>query len=179
MTGVAARARDHVGVQRPLPFDPIDEARRQWVEHGWGDVAEGMAAVTSVMRAQQLYLSRVDAALRPYDLTFARYELLMLLVFSRTGALPLSRVGARLQVHATSVTSAVDRLQAQGFVRREPHPTDRRTTLARITPEGREVAGQATQALNEQVFAEPGLTGEQLQALVLVLRDLRRSAGDF
>src|SRR5689334_5312433 len=83
-----------------LPFDPIEEARRQWIEHGWADVADGMAAVTSIMRAQQLFLGRVDNVLRPYELTFARYELLMLLVFSRTGALPLSRIGARLQVHA-------------------------------------------------------------------------------
>ncbi len=162
-----------------LPFDPIEEARRQWIEHGWADVADGMAAVTSIMRAQQLFLGRVDSVLRPYDLSFARYELLMLLVFSRTGALPLSRIGARLQVHATSVTSAVDRLERQGFVRRRPHPTDGRTTLAELTDEGREAAAQATQALNEQVFAAPGLPDPQLRTLFDVLRNLRRSAGDF
>ena len=162
-----------------LPFDPIEEARRQWIEHGWADVADGMAAVTSIMRAQQLFLGRVDSVLRPYELTFARYELLMLLVFSRTGALPLSRIGARLQVHATSVTSAVDRLERQGFVRRRPHPTDGRTTLAELTDEGREVAARATKALNEQVFAAPGLAVEQLNSLFDVLRDLRRQAGDF
>jgi DNA-binding MarR family transcriptional regulator len=162
-----------------LPFDPIEEARRQWIEHGWADVADGMAAVTSIMRAQQLFLSRVDSVLRPYELTFARYELLMLLVFSRSGALPLSRIGARLQVHATSVTSAVDRLERQGFVRRRPHPTDGRTTLAELTDDGREVSGRATKALNEQVFAAPGLADDQLSSLFDVLRDLRRQAGDF
>jgi DNA-binding MarR family transcriptional regulator len=162
-----------------LPFDPIEEARRQWIEHGWADVADGMAAVTSIMRAQQLFLGRVDSVLRPYELTFARYELLMLLVFSRTGALPLSRIGARLQVHATSVTSAVDRLERQGFVRRRPHPTDGRTTLAELTDAGREVAARATKALNEQVFAAPGLADDQLSSLFDVLRDLRRQAGDF
>jgi DNA-binding MarR family transcriptional regulator len=162
-----------------LPFDPIEEARRQWIEHGWAEVADGMAAVTSIMRAQQLFLGRVDGVLRPYELTFARYELLMLLVFSRRGALPLSRIGARLQVHATSVTSAVDRLERQGFVRRRPHPTDGRTTLAELTDEGREVAGRATKALNEQVFASPGLADEQLRGLFDVLRELRSRAGDF
>jgi DNA-binding MarR family transcriptional regulator len=162
-----------------LPFDPIEEAHRQWAEHGWADVADGMAAVTSIMRAQQLYLGRVDAVLRPYDLTFARYELLMLLVFSRTGALPLSRIGARLQVHATSVTSAVDRLERQGFVRRRPHPTDGRTTLAELTEQGREVATKATDVLNAQVFADPGLPADQIGTLFTVLRDLRRQAGDF
>jgi DNA-binding MarR family transcriptional regulator len=111
-----------------LPFDPIEEARRQWAEHGWDDAADGMAAVTSVMRAEQVFLARVDEALRPFKLTFARYEALMLLSFSRQGSLPLSKVGQRLQVHPTSVTNTIDRLEAQGFVRRVPHATDRRTT---------------------------------------------------
>ena len=121
---------------KSLDFDPIEEARRQWRAHGWPGAAPGMAAVTSIMRAHQIYLARVDSALRPFDLTFARYELLMLLSLSRTGALPLSRVGARLQVHPASVTNAVDRLEAQALITRLPHPTDRRTTLAKILPEG-------------------------------------------
>ena len=92
-----------------------------------------MAAVTSLMRAQQIVLARVEEVLRPFDLTFARYEVLMLmlmLLFGRSGSLPLSRLGDRLQVHPTSVTNAVDRLEAQGLVRRSPHPRDRRATLA-------------------------------------------------
>jgi len=66
--------------------------------------------VTSVMRAQQVLLARVDAVLSPFGLTFARFEVLMLLQFSRSGALPLSRIGQRLQVHPASVTNAIDRL---------------------------------------------------------------------
>src|SRR5487761_254435 len=69
--------------RKSLDFDPIEEARRQWRVHGWDAAAPGMAAVTSIMRAHQIYLARVDAALRPFDLTFARYELLMLLSLSR------------------------------------------------------------------------------------------------
>ena len=112
-----------------LRLDPIEEAKRQWVAHGWAPAAEGMAAVTSVMRAQQIMQARVDEVLRPYDLTFARYEMLMLLHFSRRGSLPVTKASARLQVHPTSVTNAVDRLEAAGLVRRTPHPTDGRATL--------------------------------------------------
>ncbi len=162
-----------------LPFDPIEEARRQWSEHGWEDAAAGMAAVTSVMRAEQVFLSRVDEALRPFKLTFARYEALMLLSFARHGALPLSTVGQRLQVHPTSVTNTIDRLEAQGFVRRVPHPTDRRTTLAEITDAGRAVAEEATKAVNEGVFTSTGLSGGDLAELFRLLRKLRRAAGDF
>ncbi len=162
-----------------LPFDPIAAARTRWQAHGWQDAAAGMAAVTSVMRAQQILLARVDRVLRPLGLTFARYEVLMLLTFSRDGALALSKIGSRLQVHPASVTNAVDRLQAQGLVRRVPHPSDRRATLAEITPDGRALAAKATAALNDQVFARPGLPPSDLEQLVSLLENLRRDAGDF
>lgn len=163
----------------PLPFDPIEEARRQWVAHGWGDSADGMAAVTSITRAQQILLARIDEQLRPLDLTFARYEVLMLLLFSRAGALPLVKIGSRLQVHPTSVTSVVDRLESQGLVRRTPHPTDRRTKLAVLSDEGRRRALAATQRLNATVFADPGLAADEVTRLVEILRTLRQRAGDF
>ncbi len=165
--------------RRPLPFDPIAEARRQWVARGWTDAAEGMAAITSLMRAQQIMLGRVEEALRPHGLSFARYEVLMLLLFSRSGELPLSRIGDRLQVHPASVTNVVDRLEGGGLVCRVPHPSDRRATLARITDQGRQVATRATGTLNAGVFSDPGLSGPDLATLITVLRALRRGAGDF
>jgi len=162
-----------------LPFDPIEEARRQWVAHGWKGAAGGMAAITSVMRAEQIFLSRVDEVLRPFSLTFARYEALMLLMFTRRGSLPLGKIGQRLQVHPTSVTNTIDRLEAQGLVRRVAHPTDRRTTLAEITDAGRAVALEATTALNRRVFTTTGLDADDVTDLFRVLRKLRSATGDF
>ena len=163
----------------PLPFDPVEEARRHWVDHGWQDAADGMAMVTSITRVQQILQARIDEVLRPLGLTFARYELLMLLSFSRAGRLPLRVIGARLQVHPASVTNAVDRLEAQGFVERQAHPTDRRTRLAAITDPGRKVAAEGTDRLNEQVFRQIPLSDEDLQTLHRVLRAVRHDAGDF
>ncbi|MEI3868144.1 MarR family transcriptional regulator [Microbacterium sp. CCNWLW134] len=164
---------------RRLPVDPIAEAKRQWLAHGWTDAAAGMTAVTSIMRAQQLMLARVDAALRPFRLTFARYELLTLLSFSRAGRMPMASASARLQVHPTSVTNTVDRLQADGYVRREPHPVDGRATLVVLTDAGRDLAERATAALNAQVFSEPGLSAEDTDELVSIIARMRRAAGDF
>jgi DNA-binding MarR family transcriptional regulator len=166
-------------MSRPLDFDPISEASRQWAAHGWEDACEGMAAITSIVRAQQLFLARIDAVLRPLELTFARYEVLMLLLFSRRGALPLNKIGARLQVHPTSVTNAVDRLEQQGLIKRVPHSSDRRTTLAEILPVGRELALTSTRALNVEVFSEPGMDHDDLNLLVGVLQRFRQGAGDF
>jgi DNA-binding MarR family transcriptional regulator len=161
------------------PSDLIEEARRQWHER-WGDgPARPMAAVTSIMRVEQVLMADLNELLKPFDLTFPRYEALMLLLFSQRGELPLGKVGERLQVHPTSVTNTIDRLERSGYVTRKPHPDDRRTTLAQITPAGRRLAGRATAALNEADFALRGLSGRETEALIDLLRRARAGAGDF
>jgi DNA-binding MarR family transcriptional regulator len=165
--------------RKPLKFDPVAEARAHWVASGWEDAAPGMALVTSVMRVQQVFLAQVDEVLAPHGLTFARYELLMLLTFTRKGELPLGKISERLQVHAASVTNAVDRLEAQGLVRRDPHPSDGRAVLAVLTPAGRKVAKQATVDVNAKVFTSLGVSSEEADEIFTLLRGLRRSAGDF
>jgi DNA-binding MarR family transcriptional regulator len=148
------------------------------VRHGWADAADGMVMVTSLVRAQQLLMERIDAVLRPLDLTFARYEVLRLLSFSSAGAMPMTRLGSLLQVHPTSVTSAVDRLERQGFVERQRQDEDRRVVLAAITTAGREVVESATAGLNGEVFEQPGLTARQLEDLTRLLGAIRKGGGD-
>ncbi|MBA2445108.1 MAG: MarR family transcriptional regulator, partial [Nocardioidaceae bacterium] len=161
----------------PLPFDPIDEAARQWGNR-WDGVPQ-MRAVTSLMRVQQLVLAELDELLRPHRLTFARYEALVLLTISRHGSLPLGKMGERLQVHPTSVTSIIDRLEASGHVVRRGHPTDGRTVLAEITPTGRELVEEATADLVNADFGLGVMTPPDLEALSRLLRPVRIAAGDF
>jgi len=163
----------------PLTFDPIDEAARQWRAHGWADAADGMAAVTSVMRAQAILLARAEAVLRPFGLSFARYELLTLLSFTQRGTLPMAQAGTLLQVHPTSITNAVQRLEKAGLVSREPHPSDGRVALIQITGQGRELVAEATKHINADLFTQLGLPDHLLRTLFSVIRDLRREAGDF
>jgi DNA-binding MarR family transcriptional regulator len=166
----------------PLDFDPIERAAELWQQnwpHEPNDVYDSMRAVTSIMRAQQILLAELDGMLRPYGITFSRYEALVLLTHARRGALPLSKIGERLQVHATSVTNVIDRLEAAGLVRREPNPRDGRGTLAVITAAGREVAHKATAELNAARFGLRALSAEDLAQVFAVLRRLRRDAGDF
>ena len=158
--------------------DPISEAHRQWVAHGWADAADGMAMVTSLVRAQQLLMERIDAVLRPRGLTFARYEVLRLLSFTREAAMPMSRLGSLLQVHPTSVTSAVDRLVGQGYVERVRGDADKRVVRAVLTDAGREAVEAATAALNREVFEAPGLPGDEVRALTGRLTALRAGLGD-
>jgi len=138
-----------------------------------------MAAITAIMRTQQILLARIEGALKPFGLTFARYELLALLSFARSGALPMNKASALLQVHPTSVTNAVDRLESSGLVARSPHPTDGRTTLIALTAEGRIVAKRATAVLNTEVFGQSGFGDGDVDQLIRILGTFRRNAGDF
>ena len=159
-----------------LPFDPIERAGETW-ERRFGPAA-AMRAATSVFRVQQILLARFDEALKPHQLTFARYEVLVLLTFSRTGQLPLKVIGNRLMVHPTSVTNAIERLVAAGYVDRLPNPSDGRGVLASITDRGRAVVDTATSALTEQDFGLGDLPDDELDTLFDVLKRVRLGAGD-
>ncbi len=159
-----------------LPFDPIERAGESW-EKRFGP-AGAMRAATSVFRVQQILLARFDEVLRPHGLTFARYEVLVLLTFSRTGELPLKVIGSRLMVHPTSVTNAIDRLVAAGYVDRRPNPADGRGVLARITDAGRSVVDVATAALTGLDFGLADLPEAELESLYEILRRVRLGAGD-
>jgi DNA-binding MarR family transcriptional regulator len=138
-----------------------------------------MAAVTSIMRVQQILLAELDAVLRPYELTFARYEALVLLTFSSRGTLPMRVIGERLMVHPTSVTNTIGRLEKQGLVLRRPNPRDGRGTLAEITAGGRDVVQRATGDLMAADFGLAGYADGQLDEIFALLRGLRLAAGDF
>ena len=159
-----------------LAFDPIQRAGEIWSERIGDDSA--MRLATSIMRVQQMVLASLDAAVKPFDITFARYEVLVLLSFSRAGSLPLSKIGERLMVHPTSVTNLIDRLDAQGFVERTIDSADRRRILASLTPEGKRVLKQATQALMDIDFAVGTLDDAEQEQAYRLLRSLRSTDFD-
>ncbi|SEO23225.1 MarR family winged helix-turn-helix transcriptional regulator [Actinacidiphila rubida] len=160
-----------------LPFDPIARADELWTRH-WGGVPS-MGAITSIMRAQQILLGQVDAVVKPYGLTFARYEALVLLTFAKNGELTMSKIGERLMVHPTSVTNTVDRLVASGLVAKRPNPNDGRGTLASITAKGREIVESATRDLMAMDFGLSVYDEEECGEIFALLRPLRIAAGDF
>jgi DNA-binding MarR family transcriptional regulator len=158
--------------------DPILEAYHLWNENGWEDAAAGCTAVTSLMRVHQVLTKRADQILAPIDLTFARYELLVRLYFSGE-SLPLSQLGRQLQIHQTSITSLVDKLEDRGLIKRTPHPTDRRSTIAQMTPAGRVLTGKAINLLNSELFRDLGLAGGEANLLIGLLMKMRRSWNDI
>lgn len=138
-----------------------------------------MAAAASIMRAEQIVLKTMDATLRPFELTWARYEALVLLSFTRTGTLPMGKMGERLMIHPTSVTNIINRLEDDGLVQRIAHPEDRRTRLARITEAGRELAAKASVAVDDVRFGVGSLDAAKQEAIIDLIREFRLSVQDF
>ncbi|MDQ2649965.1 MAG: MarR family transcriptional regulator [Actinomycetota bacterium] len=158
------------------PYDPVEASRQRWIEEGWGDAADGMAAVASVMRAEQIFLGRATTILRPLGLTFARYQVLGMLRW--TGPITLGAVGRGLWITPGTVTSSVDRLEAADLCRRVPHATDARVTLVEITAKGRQVFDRAVERLNAELFGTVELSPAELDLLISLIGKLRAAEGD-
>ncbi len=157
-----------------LDFDPLERAAELW-EQRIGD-ATSMRLATSIMRVHQILLAKLDGAVKSFGITFARYEVLRLLSFSSAGSLPMSKIGERLMVHPTSVTSLMDRLVADGLVDRQTDPQDRRRVLASLTDAGKRVLDQSTAVLTELDFGLGALPKDQQQAVNEFLSPLREQA---
>ena len=161
-----------------LPFDPIEEAAHNWAARGWA-ATDAMRAATAITRAHQILHARIDEALAPLGLNFSRFEVLALLSFTRHGQLPMGKIGMRLQVHPASVTNTVTRLEADELVERHPHPSDRRATLARLLPLGREKADKGAALLGDMQYGLVGLDPNEFEQTYAALTDFRRNNGDF
>lgn len=161
----------------PLVYDPVEASRERWIQQGWSSSAPGMAAVVSVMRAEQIFMSRATSILRPLELTFARYQVLGMMRWSRP--MTLGAVGHRLWITPATVTNAIDRLEAAELCRRVSHPTDARVTLVEITPKGRRLFDRAVERLNSGLFGSVGLGEGELDQLVKLIEKIRAVEGDI
>jgi DNA-binding MarR family transcriptional regulator len=161
------------------PFDVVEASRRVWLERWEPEAASGMAVYTSILRSYQLLNDQVTEVMRSHDLTFARYQVLAWLATDPESALTLSWISKTLRIPPATVTDIIDRLEDEKLVRREPHPSDARTTLAVITARGRRVATDATDDLNVNVYERIGLSERQRTQLVDLLAGLRVSGNEF
>jgi len=163
----------------PSPYDVVEASRRVWLERWDPEAASGNAVFTAILRSHQMLMHRVNGVMTAHGLTFPRYEVLAWLVAEPGSALTLGWISEVLRIPPATVTNLVDRLVADGLVRRVPHPTDARTTLAELTDHGRRVERDATTELNDAVYRPLGLSVEEREQLVGLLHDLRARDGEF
>jgi DNA-binding MarR family transcriptional regulator len=163
----------------PAPFDVVEASRRVWLQQWDPEAASGMAVFTAILRSYQLLNAEVERVMQRHDLTFARYEVLTWLATDPESSLTLSWISKTLRIPPATVTNLIDRLETDRLVRRVPHPTDARTTLAVITARGRRLASSATADLNRSVYERIGLSESQRRQVTDLLADLRASGNEF
>ncbi len=176
--GRGSRAQALASLRMALDFDPIAAAGKNWRENKW-PAADAMVLATSVTRVHQIVLGRINAALAPFDVSFSRFEVLALLFFARENELPMGKIGDRLQVHPTSVTSLINRLSADGLVERVTHPTDGRSRLVRLTAQGSAIAEQCAVALGQCSFGVDGLPTHAWDSVIDAATEMRLGNGDW
>ena len=158
-------------------FDSIAEGHRQWEKHHSLESADGIAVLSSAARMTEILFQGAEKVLKPYGITFAHFELLTMLVYSRRSGLPMSKIGARLQLPPASLTHTVSKLESAGLVERSRDPKDKRSTLVSITDQGIALSSTATPALNEYFTNLPMDKADQA-SVRRIAAELRIQAGD-
>lgn len=130
------------------------------------DVADDFFAVAKLLRAH------ANTTLREQGFTLARGKLLSIL--ERNGPTRVSALAQKLDITARSVTEAVDALERDGLVQRQPDPGDRRAVLVALTEQGAQVIQAAAQprldAMNRTFGALSADQRVQLKDLLDILR---------
>jgi hypothetical protein len=103
----------------------------------------------------------------------------MLLSFTRQGGLPMGEGGSEAAGAPGQRHRCRHSVGGGGTVRRRPHADDGRAVLLEITEAGRAAAAEATRLLNRRLFGSPQMNSPRMRALVEILRDVRREAGDI
>jgi DNA-binding MarR family transcriptional regulator len=128
----------------------------------------------SLSRADHLVAARLEAALDMGGLSIAKFGVLKELG-EEEGPLPLGQLAERLACVKSNITQLVDRLEADGLVRRVPDLEDRRSTRAVITDEGRrryEIGLKVQLELEQELLS--GISFEEQEQLAMILDKLSR-----
>lgn len=91
-----------------------------------------------ILRAASRVRRSATQLISPHGLTLSQYNALRILRGAPEG-LSTMEVCERLLERSPGITRIIDGLVNKGLVRRDPHPSDRRSILCEITDAGREL----------------------------------------
>jgi DNA-binding MarR family transcriptional regulator len=157
--------------------DSLDISRQYWQ----GDLAaaDRFFTIVSVLRLSRRIIETMDNVLRAHHVNRNGYLVLMSLELSGPGSMILGRLAQELIVHPTTITLAVDKLEADGLVKKAPHEDDRRAIRVAITRRGRALAKRVTGDLQAAGFGLGELSDAEAARLYNAVNIARRSVGDI
>jgi DNA-binding MarR family transcriptional regulator len=101
--------------------------------------AKATECAMNLVFTADLLVKRISELVQPFELTPASGLVLSILADSES-PLPPNQIAERLIISRATVTGLVDSLEQRGYVRRLPHPSDRRMLLIEPTDTGKQVA---------------------------------------
>jgi DNA-binding MarR family transcriptional regulator len=144
---------------------------------------EGMATWTAFVRAHAALFDVLEAELQDRrDLPITWYDVLVTLSRVPKGQMRMQDLAREVLLSKSGLTRLFDRMEHAGLVERQSCPSDRRGTLAVMTPEGRRELQRARpvhhRGIEEHFLAH--VTAEEAEAMregfERILRALGRSA---
>lgn len=90
---------------------------------------------TMLYKASYLYF-------REYGVTDTQFNVLIQLHYAKQDGLSQIDLGKRLVLNKANMTGIIDRLEKNGYVKREDHPKDRRVNIIKITPKGKDLVNR-------------------------------------
>jgi MarR family 2-MHQ and catechol resistance regulon transcriptional repressor len=126
-------------------------------------------------RAYDALRRRAEANIAHLGIAYADFAVLEALLHK--GPLPVNTIGRKVNLTSGSITTAVDRLEAKGLVKRKADPEDGRTRMVCLTPAGRKLIEPAFEEhAREMEAATAGLSERERAEAVRLLRKLGLSA---
>ena len=131
------------------------------------------ATYLELLRTSDLLTRALLPVLKAEDLSATQYNVLRILR-GAGGPLPCSEIASRMITRDPDITRLLDRLDARGFVSRSRDTEDRRTVLARITPQGMRLLARLDDPIQDAHRRVLGHLGrERLAELGELLRHAR------
>jgi MarR family transcriptional regulator, organic hydroperoxide resistance regulator len=127
-----------------------------------------------IIRFEIQLWNAVDARLKSeFDLPLTHFEPMS--VMERLPWCRVNDIANELGITSGGTSKLVDRIEANGYCRRLPNPDDRRSSLLELTPAGRLLFAEATEALDDELqrrlgAAVPERTLRQFAATLARLR---------
>src|SRR6267378_7699144 len=120
-------------------------------------------------RAAQAYAEKSVLELEMCGSDFGVLEALL-----HKGPLPVNEIGKKVLLTSGSITVAVDRLEAKGFVERRAHGSDRRARIVHLTNAGRKLITRiyADHAADMERLASDSLTREERKTLIRLVKKI-------
>ena len=146
-----------------------------YYEGAEGDVYDGSAArMLFLIRALAQRINDVSTMwLEPFGLSALSYHVLARLQAAPTHSITLSALTRSLHTRAQTITSLINALEGDGLVRRIAHETDRRATLAKLTPKGLRIAAKATRSQHHLITASMrGISAVDRTIVLAVLAEI-------